>query len=71
MPVARGDAEGWVWTPYVRAAGTPPPWLLDGVAGCQRAAFLFNIGVGCEPQLDLLDLVVHAGVPATVFPMGR
>ena len=44
--------------------------LTAGEPGCQRVALIFNIGMDYEPRMGVLDGLVAAGVPATVFPMG-
>lgn len=44
--------------------------FVAGAPGCQRVALIFNIGMGNEPRMGVLDNLVAAGVPATVFPMG-
>jgi peptidoglycan/xylan/chitin deacetylase (PgdA/CDA1 family) len=46
-------------------------WEFDaGEPGCQRVAIIFNIGMGYEPRMTVLDQLAATGVPATVFPMG-
>lgn len=70
LPVSRGGASGWVWNLYLRPDGAAAPWLLRGPGGCQRVAFLFNLGVGYELQLSALEWLAEQDIPATVFPMG-
>jgi peptidoglycan/xylan/chitin deacetylase (PgdA/CDA1 family) len=69
-PIARGDDEGWVWSQYARAAGEPAPWLIRGIQGCQRVAFLFNLGVGYQTRMELLEWMATERIPASIFPMG-
>lgn len=70
VPIARGGASGWIWHFYVRAADAPAPWLVSGQPGCQRVAFLFNLGVGYETRMELLEWMARERIPATIFPMG-
>lgn len=70
VPISRGGASGWVWRLYVRAADELAPWLISGPTGCQRVAFLFNLGVGYETRMELLEWMVRERIPASIFPMG-
>lgn len=44
--------------------------LIAGEPGCGRVALIFNIGVGFDPALAILDTLVAYDVPATMFLMG-
>lgn len=46
------------------------PYLERGEPGCNRVAFLFNIGVGFDPDEGILNTLRRENVPATMFPMG-
>ena len=47
-------------------------WELNaGAPGCRRVALIFNIGMGYEARMGVLDGLAASGVPATVFPMGQ
>ena len=45
-------------------------WFTQGVAGCKRVAFIFNIGIGGTPSQSVIDALTGQHVPATMFPMG-
>ena len=70
VPVARGGVEGFAYALYVATAAGGTPELRRGPAGCNRVALIFNVGVGYENRLGILDALKADGVPATVFPMG-
>jgi len=70
LPVSRDGAPGYAFGLYVQVDGAPPPELKTGVPGCSRVAFVFNLGVGYETRVELLDWMKANGVPATMFPMG-
>lgn len=70
VPITRNGVSGWVWNLFVRAEGAPAPWLISGQPGCQRVAFLFNLGVGYETRMELLEWMVRERIPASIFPMG-
>ncbi len=53
------------------ALAAPVAELVEGEPGCGRVALIFNVGVGYEPRLDILEALKADGVAATVFPMGR
>ena len=44
--------------------------MASGVAGCSRAALVFNVGAGYEPATGILETLGGRGVPATMFVMG-
>lgn len=58
-------------TPTPAAPAAHAAELVEGEPGCGRVALIFNVGVGYEPRLDILEGLKSDGVPATVFPMGQ
>ena len=70
LPVEWGAMRGWLWGLYVATPTGGTPELRGGQAGCQRVALIFNIGVGAETRMPILDYLVRESVPATLFPMG-
>jgi peptidoglycan/xylan/chitin deacetylase (PgdA/CDA1 family) len=42
----------------------------SGTPGCSRAALIFNVGVGSEPAVGILETLGAYSVPATMFMMG-
>ncbi|MCC6314342.1 MAG: polysaccharide deacetylase family protein [Thermomicrobiales bacterium] len=70
LPVSRDGAAGFAYALYVQHPDRPPVELRQGAPGCQRVAFIFNIGVGYPAQMDLLKWMRDHSVPATMFVMG-
>lgn len=70
LPVEWEGKAGWAWQLYVATPSRGTPYLLRGTPGCNRVAFLFNIGIGNEMQMQALEWLKANDVPATVFPMG-
>jgi peptidoglycan/xylan/chitin deacetylase (PgdA/CDA1 family) len=70
LPVEWKGKAGWAWQLYVATPSRGTPYLLRGTPGCNRVAFLFNIGIGYEMQMQALEWLKENNVPATVFPMG-
>ena len=70
VPIQYGDIAGYVPALYVAEDPGHPPYLIEGSPGCQRVAFLFNIGVGAEPATGILDTLEANDVPAAMFLMG-
>ncbi len=70
VPVELGGKAGFVYYLYVAVEGQDTPQLLAGEPGCKRVALIFNVGIGYETQLDILDRLKAEKVPATIFPMG-
>ena len=70
LPVDRSGATGYVYGLYVATPDRGTPELARGTPGCNRVAFIFNVDVGYESRLEILDRLKADGVPATVFPMG-
>lgn len=70
LPVDWEGKAGWAWQLYVATPSRGTPYLLRGTPGCNRVAFLFNIGIGNEMQMQALEWLKANDVPATVFPMG-
>ncbi len=46
-------------------------WFTQGVSGCKRVAFIFDIGIGDTPSQSVIDTLVSKQVPATMFVMGE
>jgi peptidoglycan/xylan/chitin deacetylase (PgdA/CDA1 family) len=70
LPVEWEGVVGWAWQLYVASPSRGTPSLEEGSPGCNRVAFIFNIGIGEPMQLQGLEWLKNAKVPATVFPMG-
>jgi peptidoglycan/xylan/chitin deacetylase (PgdA/CDA1 family) len=70
LPVEWEGVVGWAWQLYVATPSRGTPFLEEGSPGCKRVALIFNIGIGEPMQLQGLEWLKAAGVPATVFPMG-
>ncbi len=69
VPVEWGGVTGYAYTLYV-ATPTFTPQLSQGRPGCNRVALIFNVGVGYESRLEILDNLKEERIAATVFPMG-
>ncbi len=70
LPVEWEGKAGWAWQLYVATPSRGTPYLIRGTPGCNRVAFLFNIGIGDEMQMQALEWLEANDVPATIFPMG-
>ncbi len=70
LPVEWKGTAGWAWQLYVATPSRGTPYLIRGTPGCNRVAFLFNIGIGYEMQMQALEWLKANNVPATIFPMG-
>lgn len=70
VPVQSARGEGWVWNLYVAPIDGQTPELRRGEPGCNRIALIFNIGIGSEVRLPVLEYLETEQVPATLFPMG-
>ena len=70
LPVEWEGKAGWAWQLYVATPSRGTPYLIRGTPGCNRVAFLFNIGIGDEMQMQALEWLADNHVPATIFPMG-
>jgi peptidoglycan/xylan/chitin deacetylase (PgdA/CDA1 family) len=46
------------------------PYLDQGAAGCDRVAFIFNVGIGQPLDTGVLETLRANGVPATMFLSG-
>lgn len=68
--VRTGGAEGFAQDRYLRDRDRPAPYPLKGEPGCSQLAFIFNVGVGFEPDLGILDTLRSERVPAAMFVMG-
>ena len=62
--------SGWAWHLYVETPSRGTPFLEKGTPGCQRVAFIFNIGIGEALQTHPLLWLKAEKIPATLFPMG-
>lgn len=70
VPVRYQDKVGFVPPLFLASDPGHPPYLVEGAPGCQRVAFLFNIGVGFEPDLGIIETLETEQVPAAMFLMG-
>ncbi|MDQ3692045.1 MAG: polysaccharide deacetylase family protein [Chloroflexota bacterium] len=70
VPVRYREIAGVVPAVFVSADPANPPYLVSGSPGCDRVALIFNIGVGADPATGILDTLLAADVPATMFVMG-
>ncbi len=72
LPVRFNESAGFVseFFLYDPASKVSPPQLLEGQAGCDRVALIFNVGAGYEPATAILDTLASEQVPATMFVMG-
>ena len=70
VPVRYGETAGFASVLYLAVDPSDPPYLVAGAPGCQRVAFIFNIGIGYEPDAGILDTLAAEEVPATMFVMG-
>lgn len=69
LPVERDGVAGYAWSLFVAAGGRTPE-LRQGDPGCNRVAFLVNLGVDYPFQIEALEWLAERDIPATVFPMG-
>lgn len=70
VPVQIGSSAGYAYGLFIATASRGTPALRQGLPGCQRVAFIFNIGVGYEPDRTILKWLKANDIPATLFPMG-
>ena len=70
IPVTIGNTSGYAYALFIATQSRGTPELRHGLPGCQRVAFIFNIGVGYEPDLNVLKWMKANDIPATLFPMG-
>lgn len=70
IPVTIGNTSGYAYALFIATQSRGTPELRHGLPGCQRVAFIFNIGVGYEPDMGVLKWMKANGIPATLFPMG-
>lgn len=70
VPVTYAGTAGYVQPFFVANDPADPPFFAAGAPGCQRVAFLFNIGVGFPPDASILDTLQAEDVPAAMFVMG-
>lgn len=69
-PVDWGGLTGYAYYLFIATAENGPSELRLGTPGCRRLALIFNVGVGYETRMDVLDVLTTEHVPATIFPMG-
>jgi peptidoglycan/xylan/chitin deacetylase (PgdA/CDA1 family) len=69
LPVDWHGAQGYAWALFVAVPGSDP-WLREGDRGCMEVALVFNIGIGEDPSSAVVQALLDAGAPATMFPMG-
>ena len=69
LPVERNGFRGYAWSLFVASDGTTPE-LRQGAQGCNRVAFIVNLGVGYETQMAPLEWLAARDIPVTIFPMG-
>lgn len=69
LPVDWGGATGFAYGLYI-ATPDHTPELSQGTPGCNRVALIFNVGVGYDSHLQILDALKAKNIPATVFAMG-
>lgn len=70
VPVRFADKSGFVPAWFLAPDPADPPFLVEGEPGCQRVAFLFNVGVGFAPDLGILETLETEQAPAAMFVMG-
>jgi peptidoglycan/xylan/chitin deacetylase (PgdA/CDA1 family) len=70
LPVEWAGKTGWAWQLYVATDSRGTPFLESGTPGCNRVAFIFNLGIGEKLQLQALLWMKEHSIPATIFPMG-
>ena len=70
VPVQFEETTGFAPELFVATNPDDPPFLVAGSPGCKRVAFIFNIGVGFEPDTGILDTLQTEKVAATMFVMG-
>ncbi len=70
IPVTIGNTSGYAYALFIATPSRGTPELRHGLPGCQRVAFIFNIGVGYEPDLGVLKWMKKNDIAATLFPMG-
>lgn len=70
VPIRFEETDGFAPNLFVAPDPADPPFLVAGAPGCQRVAFIFNVGVGFEPDSGILDTLQEKQVPATMFVMG-
>lgn len=70
VPVTYAGTSGYALPVFVATDPDNPPVFAAGSPGCQRVAFLFNIGVGFPPDSGILDTLESEDVPAAMFVMG-
>lgn len=69
-PVDYGGVQGYAYDLFLVKQGAPAPFLVQGTPGCKRVAIIFDVGIGDEPEMSILEHLVRDDVPATIFVMG-
>lgn len=70
IPVTYAGMAGFASPYFIAVNPADPPFFVAGSPGCQRVAFLFNIGVGFPPDEGILNTLQAEDVPAAMFLMG-
>ena len=70
LQVEHDAVTGYASNLYLATDPDNVPYLVEGEPGCQRVAWIFNIGVGFEPASGILDTLEEEQVSATMFVMG-
>lgn len=70
VPVRFGEIAGVAQAVFIATDPADPPYLVAGSPGCDRVALIFNIGIGADPAIGILDTLAAEDVPATMFVMG-
>lgn len=69
-PVRSGSTEGYAWSLFIATPSAGTPVLREGHAGCDRIAFVFNLGRGdfSDPfSWAMIDYLKAESIPATMF----
>jgi peptidoglycan/xylan/chitin deacetylase (PgdA/CDA1 family) len=70
VPVRHNTLSGYAYQLFVARNPQQPPYLLEGTAGCNRVALIFDVGIGDEFDWGIIDTLQNEDVPATMFIMG-
>ncbi|MGH2531890.1 MAG: polysaccharide deacetylase family protein [Thermomicrobiales bacterium] len=70
VPVRHRSTTAYAYRLYVATNPAEPPYLIEGQPGCNRVSIIFNVGIGEESAWGIVDTLVEAEAPATMFVMG-
>lgn len=70
VPVEYAGQLGYALPLYLATDLAHVPYLQQGQPGCKRVALIFNVGVGFDPAVGILDTLKIQQVPASMFVMG-